>query len=331
MNFSKCLRFFPAIATFALLSIVLSTAADKNIALEERVLQLEELSGRRAVIRLDNKKFQTYVKSIPRNYSIVIMMTALQGHRQCGACSEANHEYEIVANSWRHSNAFSNNLFFAMVDYDDGPDVFNSLRINTAPVFLHFPPKGKRKPADNMAVDRMGFSADAIARFVHDRTQIQIQIIRPPNYAAIALVLFVTMLVAALIYWKRNNLEFFCNKSIWATATLALLFTMTSGQMWNHIRDAPFIHTNHQNGEVMYVHPWSDSQLIVETYIVFALNAAVVIGIILLNEASAIKTAVGKRRVVALCGLGTVVFFFSLLLSVFRSKYQGYPYSFLIK
>lgn len=41
--------------------------------------------------------------------------------------SEANHEYEIVANSWRHSASFSNNLFFAMVDYDDGPDVFSAV------------------------------------------------------------------------------------------------------------------------------------------------------------------------------------------------------------
>ena len=30
--------------------------------------------------------------------------------------------------------------------------------------------------------------------------------------------------------------------------------------------------------------------------------------------------------VVALCGLGAVGLFFSLLLSLFRAKYQGYPY-----
>lgn len=33
--------------------------------------------------------------------------------------------------------------------------------------------------------------------------------------------------------------------------------------------------------------------------------------------------------VVALVGLGLVAFFFSLLLSVFRSKYQGYPYRYV--
>ena len=33
--------------------------------------------------------------------------------------------------------------------------------------------------------------------------------------------------------------------------------------------------------------------------------------------------------VMALIGLATVVFFFSLLLSVFRAKYQGYPYRYV--
>jgi len=33
--------------------------------------------------------------------------------------------------------------------------------------------------------------------------------------------------------------------------------------------------------------------------------------------------------VVALCGLGAVGLFFSLLLSVFRAKYQGYPYRYV--
>jgi len=34
--------------------------------------------------------------------------------------------------------------------------------------------------------------------------------------------------------------------------------------------------------------------------------------------------------VVALCGLGAVGLFFSVLLSVFRAKYQGYPYRYIL-
>ncbi|XP_037591305.1 tumor suppressor candidate 3-like [Cebus imitator] len=49
-------------------------------------------------------------------------------------------------------------------------------------------------------------------------------------------------------------------------------------------------------------------------------------GMVLLNEAATSKGDVGKRRIICLVGLGLVVFFFSFLLSIFRSKYHGYPY-----
>lgn len=40
---------------------------------------------------------------------------------------QANDEYTILANSWRYYQQYSNKLFFAMVDYDEGSDVFSSV------------------------------------------------------------------------------------------------------------------------------------------------------------------------------------------------------------
>lgn len=37
---------------------------------------------------------------------------------------QADEEYQILANSWRYSSAFTNRIFFAMVDFDEGSDVF---------------------------------------------------------------------------------------------------------------------------------------------------------------------------------------------------------------
>lgn len=42
-------------------------------------------------------------------------------------CRQANDEFQIVANSWRYSQQYSNRLFFALVDYDEGADVFQSV------------------------------------------------------------------------------------------------------------------------------------------------------------------------------------------------------------
>lgn len=39
---------------------------------------------------------------------------------------------------------------------------------------MHFPPKGKPKPADTMDIQRVGFAAEAIAKWIGERTDIQV-------------------------------------------------------------------------------------------------------------------------------------------------------------
>jgi oligosaccharyltransferase complex subunit gamma len=46
--------------------------------------------------------------------------------------------------------------------------------MNTAPVFMHFPSKGKPKHSDTMDIQRIGFSAEAIAKWITERTDIPV-------------------------------------------------------------------------------------------------------------------------------------------------------------
>ena len=54
-----------------------------------------------------------------------------------------------------------------------------------------------------------------------------------------------------------------------------------------------------------------------------------VLGMILMTEAAARKGDVKKRKILAVIGAGLVAIFFSLLLSIFRNKAQGYPYRYV--
>lgn len=54
-----------------------------------------------------------------------------------------------------------------------------------------------------------------------------------------------------------------------------------------------------------------------------------VLGMVLMIEAASGKGDVRKRRIMSIVGLGLMAFFFSLILSVFRSKAGGYPYRYL--
>merc|ERR1712228_155182 len=104
---------------------------------------------------------------------------------------------------------------------------------NTAPVFMHFPSKGKSKKADNMDIQRIGFSAEAIAKWIGERTEMNIRVFRPPNYTGTVALLMLFVMVGGLLYLRRNNLEFLYNKTAWSLLALFFVFAMMSGQMWN--------------------------------------------------------------------------------------------------
>ncbi|NXC68464.1 MAGT1 protein, partial [Ciconia maguari] len=58
-------------------------------------------------------------------------------------------------------------------------------------------------------------------------------------------------------------------------------------------------------------------------------DGGVTLGMVLLHEAATSDMDVGKRKIMCIAGIGLVVVFFSWLLSVFRSKYHGYPYRYV--
>ncbi|KAK9508947.1 hypothetical protein O3M35_006377 [Rhynocoris fuscipes] len=303
-----------------------SVAHTKSKGLGERVQQLTEMNFKRSVLKFNGARFRDYVKTAPRNYSVVVMFTAMAPSRQCTICRHANDEFLIVANSFRYSQVYSNKLFFAMVDFDEGADVFQMLRLNAAPVFIHFPPKGKPKSADTFDIQRIGFAAESIAKWIAERTDIQIRVFRPPNYSGTLALAMLCTLVAGFLYMRRNNLDFLYNKSIWGICAVFFCFAMVSGQMWNHIRGPPFVHHTH-NGGVAYIHGSSQGQFVLESYIIIILNAAIVIGMIMMTDAGARKGGdVKMRQVLSIVGLVVMTVFFSIILSIFRSKAHGYPY-----
>ena len=97
MKFSSYLL----IGLLALASLVYGQATKKKeaTALNEKVQSLVESSAKRPVLRLNGNKFREYVRNAPRNYSMIVMFTALSAQRQCAICKQASDEYHMVANS----------------------------------------------------------------------------------------------------------------------------------------------------------------------------------------------------------------------------------------
>ncbi|XP_040077705.1 tumor suppressor candidate 3 [Ixodes scapularis] len=111
----------------------------------------------------------------------------------------------------------------------------------------------------------------------------------------------------------------------WGAGSFEIFMRSLRPQFWKAAANLAPFHLQ------AYIHSSSGVQLIVETYIVIALNVAVVFGMILMNDAAESKGDPKKRKIMAVVGLLLMSVFFSFLLSIFRSKAHGYPYSFLFK
>ena len=57
------------------------------------------------------------------------------------------------------------------------------------------------------------------------------------------------------------------------------------------------------------------------------LGAAITLGMILMIEAGKGKLDIRKRRIMLVVCLGMLALFFGMILSIFKSKAHGYPYS----
>ncbi|KAI6176477.1 hypothetical protein M3Y97_00802400 [Aphelenchoides bicaudatus] len=285
-------------------------------ALEQKVQVLQDNMMKKPVMNMNVERW----KNLP-----------LGSEFGCSICKAAYEEYTIVANSYRYMFSNSKQLYFALVDYGESPQIFQAMELNSAPIIFHFPAKGAKKKHDQMDFQRSGFGAEAISKFIQERTEINIRVLRPPNYAGPVVILLLVMLVLGLLYMRRDNLDFLYSSNFWGAICVVATIAFTSGQMWNHIRSPPFLMTHPQTRETSFIHGSTQFQLVAETYIVFTLYAVISIGMVLLNDYVQSKADQGKRRVMVFLGIGLVVVFFSLLLSVFRSKYNGYPYSLLWK
>ncbi|CAI4227878.1 unnamed protein product [Auanema sp. JU1783] len=307
---------------------------------DEKVSYLQDLMYRQPVMRLNLDRWRTYVRTQPRNYSMIVMFTALSPGVNCPICKPAYDEFVILANSYRHQHIDAKSVYFGVVDYEEAPQIFQQMNLNTAPILYHFGPKlqGKKKP-EKMDFQRHGFDAEALARFVSDNTDMNIRITRPPNYTFTIVAIFLVVLLIGLVYLKRDSLEFAQNKTTWGLICVTVVFIFMSGQMWNHIRGPPFVMTNPNTKETSFIHGSTQYQLVSETYIVGILYGIITFGFIMLSDAIGSEDKVDKKKhkplitfqghTMVYFALGLVAIFFSLLISIFRSKYRGYPYSFL--
>lgn len=110
-----------------------------------------------APIKLTDSVYDKLTSS-PRDYSVAVLLTALEQRFGCQLCREFQPEWELLAKSWtKGDKEGESRLVYGTLDFSDGKSTFQSvckrddltkswrlmcsqLGLQTAPVLLFFPP-----------------------------------------------------------------------------------------------------------------------------------------------------------------------------------------------
>ena len=326
------MKHFYAVAVLAnlLLTSAKMSRKEEN-QLEEKYGKLIEMAAKENVFSFNGNRFRKFARNMPRNYSTIIMFTALQTGRGCRICKEVSDEFHVVADSYRRDfggreHGQPQKEFFVSVDFDGAPDAFQIMNLEQAPVIMHFPEKGKPEKADTMDLAHKGMSADAIAKFVDERTGSRIRVVRPTSAKGILGWLSLCALVCIFLYYRFDHLQFLYNSKMWGVLIVGYVVILLSGQVYNGIRGVPVAEKTGSGVSFISTNP--QFQYIAESYIIILLYGGIVTGMIMLTDVK--KGHLTKKKGLVTIGIVLVALFFSITISVFRVKNPEYPFRFLL-
>lgn len=235
----------------------------------DRVYQrLTEMSQIESMIKLNANTFKELTDSQEtRNFSIVVLFTALDPTSSCPVCRYVLGEFQKVADIYRASQIHSNALFFASIDFDDGPKIFHSFRIKSVPLLMHFPAYSAPEKNDIFLISEThSTTSTAISKWIEYRTGIQL-IEKPSDFVENVSLLILIILLAVYVYQQFYQIA--CENKREAVAVILVAFctSISGGSVWNYVKGAPILVTNDQYG-IMFMHPSHQSQIYMETYMV---------------------------------------------------------------
>ncbi|KAK8124570.1 uncharacterized protein PG998_000329 [Apiospora kogelbergensis] len=278
-------------------------------------------------VKLADSSYKKLTAS-PRDYSVAILLTAMDARFGCQLCREFQPEWELLSKSWlRGDKKAESRTIFGVLDFADGRDTFISLSLQTAPVLVFFPQRLALTPF--LASKVLPLSAEQvqawIARHLPGRPHPAVK--RPVNYVAWAVGVVSTLGIAgALAKAGPYILPIVQNRNAWAAISLIGILMFTSGHMFNQIRKVPYV-AGDGHGGISYFSSGFQNQLGMETQIIaFIYGLLSFSAIALIMKVPRVADA-KKQQVWVLLWSAILFLLYSFLLSIFRIKNGGYPFS----
>ncbi|KAF9434040.1 oligosaccharyl transferase subunit ost3/OST6 [Entomortierella beljakovae] len=309
----------------------LAAAQSNGDVLEKKISRLQAKAVKsKGLIEMDSIAFDE-VMAKPRNYSMVILFTAVGPEFNCVPCLNFDPEYKLVAKGWSKLPDKSK-VFFGSIDFKVGQAVFQKFGMNSAPSVLFFPPSdsiSNNPLADKYDFSRSGFTAEAFVNWVNSKVGSDIKVQRPIDVLAVAMKILGVLSSAGsifILYTKAGKLS--TSKYLWSTISLLVIFIMISGHMWNQIRNPPYTVPG-RDGRPGFIAQGFQNQFGLETQVVAVIYAVLTGCVIsLIGVVPRIENP-SMQRTTVWVSMGLFAFIFSVLIQIFRVKNPGYPFTLL--
>ncbi|KAI1826519.1 OST3/OST6 family protein [Xylaria intraflava] len=324
------MRWLPVLLSF--LALPLGSSAAKSSSPDKfQTFHAQSLSS--SPLQLSDSSYKK-LTTAPRDYSVAVLLTALDAKYGCQLCGMFQPEWDILGKSWTQGDKKAESrLIFGTLDFADGRETFISLGLQTAPVLLLFQPTTGAHAAAHTEPLRYEFTGGALsaeaahdwlARHLPDRPHPPVH--RPVNYARwfVSIVSLLGVVGVFLRLWPYV-LPIIQNRNVWAGISLIGILLFTSGHMFNQIRKVPYVAGDGRGG-ISYFAGGFQNQYGLETQIIAFIYGVLSFAIISIAlKAPRTKDPHVQQILVIAWGIVLVVLY-SYLLSVFRTKNGGYPF-----
>ncbi|EAU88527.1 dolichyl-diphosphooligosaccharide-protein glycotransferase [Coprinopsis cinerea okayama7 len=285
--------------------------------------QLAELAAaNNGVIRLDGPTYDL-LTSPKRTWSASIQFTALDKKRACHPCKDFDPSWNEVAAAWAKVDAEQKDQhFFATLDFDHAPNVFQKLGIATAPVVFIYPPvEGPRKAARPVPMKydfSEGFDAAPLAEQLSKFTPVPIPYTKPIDWAKWITTTIAVLGAGALIKYVAPVA---LSRWTWAIVSVVSSLIMTGGYMFTRIRNSPYVA---RDGN--WIAPGFTNQFGQEVHVIAFIYGLLALSFLMLTLVVPRQTSPAKQRLQVWIWSGVIMIVYSVLVSIFRVKNRGYPF-----
>lgn len=135
-----------------ILSLIFAPCFARKASIQTSIQKIQESIRDTPLLPINDKSYKQFISKSPREYYAVVMLTATSKKYRCAICQNAKTTLEETAIAYHsqynfNTSAINERIAFFAAEFDDCPQLFNELRLESVPHLYILPPTLESKPA----------------------------------------------------------------------------------------------------------------------------------------------------------------------------------------